>query len=95
MEFEAEIWKSEGAGGWHFVTVPPDLGLQIKAESGFGGPGWGMIKVRATINGTGVETSIFPDKKSGSYLLPLKADVRKTARLAVGDTIRVRLEFIA
>lgn len=95
MEFEAEIWKSEGAGGWHFVTVPPDLGFQIKAENGFGGPGWGMIKVRVTIKATSVETSIFPDKKSGSYLLPLKADVRKTARLAVGDTIRVRLEIIA
>ncbi len=54
-----------------------------------------MIKVRATINGTGVETSIFPDKNSGSYLLPLKASLRKAAKLAAGDTIRVRLEIIA
>lgn len=95
MEFDAEIWKSEGAGGWHFVTLPGELGFQIKAESVWDGPGWGMVKVRATIGGTIVETSIFPDKISGSYLLPLKADVRKTARLAVGDTIRVRLDIIA
>lgn len=95
MEFEAEIWRSGGVGGWHFVTVPPDLGFSIKAENGFDRPGWGMVKVRATIHETRVETSIFPDKKSGSYLLPLKADVRKAARLAVGDTIRVRLEIIA
>ena len=95
MEFEAEIWKSEGAGGWHFVTLPGEFWFQIKAESAWDGPGWGMVKVRATIGETSVETSIFPDKKSGSYLLPLKADVRKAARLAAGDTIRVRLEIIA
>jgi hypothetical protein len=95
MEFETEIWKSGGAGGWHFVTLPGDLGFQIRAESGRAGSGWGMVKVRATINQTRVETSIFPDKNSGSYLLPLNASVRKTARLAVGDTIRVRLEIIA
>lgn len=95
MEFEAEIWKSGGVGGWHFVTLPGELGFQIKAESGWDGPGWGMVKVRATIHETSVETSIFPDKNSGSYILPLKAAVRKTARLAAGDTIRVRLELIA
>ncbi|MET3612326.1 hypothetical protein ABID16_000631 [Rhizobium aquaticum] len=95
MEFEAEIWKYEGPGGWHFVTVPGDIGFQIKAENGFDGPGWGMIKVRATVQGASVETSIFPDKTSGSYLLPLKASLRKAARLAAGDTIRVRLNIIA
>jgi hypothetical protein len=95
MEFEAEIWKSGGVGGWHFVTLPADLGFRIKAESGFDGPGWGMVKVRATIGETTVETSVFPDKNSGSYVLLLKASVRKAARLAAGDTIRVRLEIIA
>lgn len=94
MEFEAEIWRSGGVGGWHFVTVPGDLGFQIKAERTGGGPGWGMVKVRATIQDTIVETSIFPDRNSGSYLLPLKGAVRKAARLSVGDMVRVRLEII-
>lgn len=93
MEFEAEIWKSAGAGGWHFVTLPGELGFRIKAESAWDGPGWGMVKVRATISGTSIETSIFPDKTSGSYLLPLKASLRKAARLSAGDTIRVILEI--
>jgi len=95
MEFEAEIWKYEGPGGWHFVTLPGELGLRIRAERAFDGPGWGIVKVRATINGTVAETSLFPDKKSGSYLMPLKANVRRVARLAVGDAIRVRLDIIA
>ncbi|HWU64618.1 MAG TPA: DUF1905 domain-containing protein, partial [Ensifer sp.] len=77
-----------------FVTLPGDLAFQIKAESGCDGPGWGMVKVRATVHETSVQTSIFPDKSSGSYLLPLKASVRKAARLAVGDRIRVRLKII-
>ncbi|MCD2173315.1 DUF1905 domain-containing protein [Rhizobium sp. C4] len=54
-----------------------------------------MVKVRATIHETSVETSIFPDKNSASYLLPLKASVRKAARVAVGDIIRIRLDVIA
>lgn len=94
MEFEAEIWKYEGPGGWHFVTLPGDVGFQIKAENAGRAPGWGMVKVRATVKGISVETSVFPDKKSGSYLLPLKASMRKAAKLAAGDAIRIRLQII-
>lgn len=91
MEFEAEIWKYEGPGGWHFVTLPSDIAFQIKAETAGRLPGWGMVKVRATINGVTFETSVFPDKASGSFLLPVKAAVRRTAKLAAGDKVRIRL----
>ena len=50
-----------------------------------------MVKVRATINGVTFETSVFPDKTSGSFLLPLKAAVRRATKLAAGDKVRIRL----
>jgi hypothetical protein len=35
------------------------------------------VKVQVMVGFIIRETSIFPDKKSGSYLLPIKASIRK------------------
>jgi len=48
-----------------------------------------MIPVTAQIGGTGWKTSLFP--KDGRYLVPVKAGVRKSEGLEVGDTVKVRL----
>jgi hypothetical protein len=37
-------------------------------------------------------TSIFPDRKAGAYLLPLKAEIRKSEKIRAGDTVRFVLE---
>ncbi|TIU93337.1 MAG: DUF1905 domain-containing protein [Mesorhizobium sp.] len=40
-DVQAEIWVYPGKGGWHFVTLPPELGARIKtATAGMAGP-WG------------------------------------------------------
>lgn len=49
------------------------------------------MKVVVQVGDTAWATSIFPDKESGSYLLPLKADVRKAERILEGATLRYRL----
>lgn len=36
-------------------------------------------------------TSIFPDRKRGAYLLPIKRDVRTAEGLTAGDQVTVRL----
>ena len=51
------------------------------------------IRVAVTIGQTRWRTSIFPDKASGGFLLPLKAAVRKAESLGVGDVARVTLEL--
>ncbi len=53
--------------------------------------GWGAMKVRANIGDTEWETSIFPDKSSGGWLLPVKAAVRKAERLVAGDAVQVAI----
>ncbi|TXI99795.1 MAG: DUF1905 domain-containing protein, partial [Neisseriales bacterium] len=40
------------------------------------------------------ETSVFPDKKSGSYLLPLKKSVREANLLEDGSSITIKLVMI-
>lgn len=94
--FQSNIVLWEGAeAAWHFAPVDPDVSATIKkSQEGKPRIGWGSIPVTATIGTTSWKTSIFPDKKSGCYLLPVKAEVRKKEGIAAGDTVSltVRLE---
>lgn len=94
-EFEGKLWIYAGNAAWVFVTLPKDMGAEIKELFGFERPGFGSIRIKATIADTTWKTSIFPDKKSASYVLPLKAEVKKAASLSVGDTVKITLEIDA
>lgn len=90
----ASIWLwSEGKGSWHFLTVPAGEAVEIKAHSFGTRRGFGSVKVEATIEGVTWRTSIFP-QKSGGYILPIKADVRRRAGIAAGDEIICMLELL-
>ena len=88
------IWKgSDAAGRWYFITVPEEQSGEIKAHA-FGSPrGFGSVKVEARIGNVVWRTSVFP-LNSGGYLLPVKAEVRRKADLAVGDEATVELELL-
>ena len=87
------IWKGEAAGRWYFLTVPEEQSSEFRAEA-FGSPrGFGSVRVEANIGEVNWRTSVFP-LKSGGYLLPVKAAVRKRAGLAAGDEVTARLEII-
>jgi len=90
----APIWLwSEGKGSWHFLTVPAEEAVEIRAH-GFGNRrGFGSVRVAATINGVSWRTSVFP-QKSGGYILPIKADVRRRAGVSAGDEVVCSLELI-
>ena len=85
-------WSGEGAS-WHFISVPPELAHQIRAHSLVSRGGFGSVKVEATINGVRWRTSVFP-QKTGGYLLPVKASVRRDADIAAGDAVTVELDLI-
>lgn len=76
------------------MTVPFEVGVEIKlATLGFRN-GFGSVRVLARIDAQEFETSLFPDKASGSFLLPVKASVRKALGLTKGQTIEVSLSLI-
>ena len=90
IEFNGEIWFWHGPAPWYFVTVPAEQGQDLKAILGFVTYGWGMIPADVRIGATGWKTSLFP--KDGSYIVPIKASVRKAENLEEGDKVTVRLE---
>lgn len=95
MEFDGKLWLHAGPGGWTFVTLPQDCADQIRFYTGSKkGRAWGMIKVSARIGASTWQTTIWPDKTSGSFLLPVKAAVRKREKIAAGDTASVSLRLL-
>lgn len=89
--FRGELWHYPEEAGWHFITLPPDLGDEIRDEAAPFRKGFGSVKVTASIAGTSWSTSIFPDSKSGSYLLPVKKAIRTAAGIGDGDDVDVEL----
>lgn len=90
--FRAELWLYPGEAGWHFLTLPPDLADDI-ADRNAGAKAFGSVRVTAEIGGHSWQTSLFPDAKAGSYLLPVKKAVRAKAGISAGDQVEVRLEL--
>jgi hypothetical protein len=89
LEFTADVWSWRGPSPYHFVTVPEDESAELQEAAALVTYGWGMIPVEARIGSTSWTTSLFP--KDGGYVVPLKDLVRKSERIDVGDTVRVRL----
>lgn len=86
------LWPGE-QGVWHFVHVDKKTSETIKAKHTRVRRGFGSVRVIATIGKTSWKTSIFPDSRSGTYLLPLKAAVRRAEGLSEGDTITFSLNI--
>jgi hypothetical protein len=94
ITFTAPLWLwSGGQGSWHFVTVPEEQSGEIRAEAFAGPRGFGSVRVEARIDDVRWRTSVFP-QKSGGYLLPVKAEVRRRAGIATGDEVTVGLDVL-
>ena len=87
------LW-SEGQGSWHFLTIPAALAGEIRVHGLATRGGFGSVRVEARIGDVSWRTSVFPVKRTGEYLLPIKADVRRRAGVAAGDEVEVALQLI-
>ena len=89
--FRAPLWLYEGAAAWHFVTLPKALSARIKGLHTQHLKAFGSVRVEVTIGSTRWHTSLFPDSKLGSYVLPVKSAVRLREQLNAGMTVEVLL----
>jgi hypothetical protein len=90
--FEAELWASESVARWVFLTVPQEVGDDVRLLSG-PPTGFGSVRVEITVGTSTWRTSVFPDKARG-YVLPLKSAVRRREDLEVGDRVGVSLTLV-
>lgn len=93
FRFTAPLWQWNGDGGWFFVTLPDTATADIR-EIPRMPRGFGSVRVRVTVGDTTWSTSLFPDTKLGSYLLPMKKAVRSAERLDEGDDVHITLDVL-
>lgn len=91
FSFRAELWRYPGEAGWYFLTIPADAADALRETTAAFRRGFGSVRVTAEISGQTWQTSVFPDRRSGSYLLPVKKAVRDAAGIRAGDDVDVRL----
>ncbi len=92
--FTAEVWLHDGPGGWHFVSVPEAVADEIDESFGHAAKGFGSQKVDVLIGQTRWSTSVFPDRKRGTYVLPVKKSVRDAEHLAAGSRARIQIVVV-
>jgi hypothetical protein len=92
LAFEGEVWQHDSPSGWCFVTLPADLAEEVR-ERVPPGPGFGSRRVVASLGTSTWSTSIFPDAASGSFLLPVKQQVRRANAVEAGDVVSVVLRL--
>lgn len=92
-QFSATLWRYEGPAGWHFLSLPKSLSNEIRKNLGGEEEGWGRLKCNATIGGSEWKTAIWFDSKAKTYLLPVKAAIRKIENLAAGEVVTTMLQI--
>ncbi|MFM7309329.1 MAG: DUF1905 domain-containing protein [Flavobacteriales bacterium] len=89
--FHAQLRVYPGAAAWRFVLLPFDMSQEIRLHLKHEEQGWGRLKATAEIGSTRWETAIWFDTKHATYMLPLKASVRKKEGIADGDEVEVKI----
>ena len=93
FEFDAAIWIADGPGGWRFISLPEGHSDEIADLVGTQSRGFGAVRVAVAIGASTWNTSIFPDRKRGTYVLPVKKGVRAKEGIDAPDVVAVRLEL--
>ena len=87
---KARLWIYEAPAPWYMITVPLKESTEIKKKFGMFHRGWGSIPVIVQIGSSNWKTSIFWEKK-GTYLLPIKKEIRKAESLMNGNELTLTL----
>lgn len=89
LRFTAPVISWRGPAPHHFVRLPTDDAATVQEVARAVTYGWGMVPVTVTVGATSWRTSLWP--KDGSYVVPLKAWVRRAEGIELGDEVTVRL----
>ncbi len=97
FEVTARVWQwrhaEPSAAHWYFLTVEGQIAAELRYARMRQTGNFGSIRVTVTIGGTRWQTSLFPERKSGNLLLPLKGEVRRRETIEAGDEVTAVIEI--
>jgi hypothetical protein len=91
FSFTGEVIEWRGPAPFYFIETPVKYAPEIKAIAADKSYGWGVLHAMVTIKSQTFKTALFP--KQDTYLVPLKNSVRLPLEVAVGDKVKVELDF--
>ena len=74
---------------WVFVSLPKEISIEIRNNFKMLEEGWGRLKITAKVGNSEWKTAIWFDTKEDTYLLPLKAEIRKKEGISLDEEIGV------
>ncbi len=90
-QITARPWIYSGKGAWIFVTLPVKISKEIRRHFKAEEECWGRLKTTAQIGNSEWSAAICFDSKSGTYLLPLKAEIRKNKSIELNEAVTVAI----
>lgn len=90
-QFPTKMWRHNATGGWFFASVPKIISKEIREHFKWQEEGWGRLKASAQIEALKWETAIWFDTKKNTYLLPIKADIRKKLNLEINKDFEITI----
>lgn len=87
--FVAKVWKHSATASWYFVSLPKKQAEEIRIHFQHLEEGWGRLPCEAKIGKTQWNSAIWFDTKQQSYILPLKAAIRKKEQITTDQQINV------
>ena len=94
FQMKAKVWLYPGPAAWHFISLPKKEAKIIRENFSAISRGFGSLKVEVTIGQTSWKTSIFPDKKHDTYVLPLKKDIRTKENIKLDQTVTFTIKIL-
>jgi hypothetical protein len=85
---ELFLW---GEGSWHFIRLPAETSEDVRDLVTAPPRGFGSVRVDVQIGTSAWSTSLFPEKATGTFVLPVKKPVRIAEDLEDGDQVTVTL----
>jgi len=77
--------------GWTIVSLPKEISIEIRDIFKWLEQGWGRMKVTAKVGNSEWQTAIWFDTKQDTYLLPLKAEIRKKENIVLDEDVTIIL----
>ncbi len=95
-EFSAKAYHystSSDMVGWTVVSLPKELSAEIRKSFMRQEEGWGRLKATAKTGGSEWQTAIWFDTKLDTYMLPIKAVIRKKENIALDQVVEVSIRI--
>ncbi len=91
-EFTAKVYHYSASAdmtGWTMVSLPKEISAEIRRNFKGLEQGWGRMKATAKVGESEWRTAIWFDTKQDTYLLPIKAAIRKKEKIDPRDDIQI------